>query len=688
MKKRMLGYSFALLFLVGVGITIAADGVQRKYSSSDKEFYLSEADLAFIRPGIQLKIQKVEVSGSDVSATFRIADDQDQPLDRLGIETPGTVSTSWILARIQPDDTQYTAYTTRTQTSPITGVSAIQPSTDSGGSYTSLGNGVYKYTFGFKLPADDPADATHTVGVYAVRDLRQIAEELGLFQLVKTGRYVSNATSNFLPSGGEVTVVRDVARPEACNQGHNTLAPHGGSRQITQLCILCHQPQNIDPDTGNTPDFKVMIHKIHRGADLPSVQAGTPYQIIGFRQSVHDYSEVEWPQDVRNCTTCHQGGTQSDNYKTNPNRVACGSCHDDVNFATGEHHPGGVQADDSKCSICHPADTGLEFDLSVTGVHTIPGFSKQLAGLNVEILEVTNTNPGDKPAVSFSIKNDEGDPVDISTLSNFQLVLAGPTSDFTFATLESAQETATAGAHRDTYTFETALPDDASGSYAVGTIAYRNVTIPGPLLGQSFEPRETAMGTVHYFGISGSEAVPRRKVVDNQNCNVCHKNLITHHGQRRNTEFCVLCHNPAMTDGASTLGHGRPHDAYPPQTINFRTMVHRIHSGHDLENDFTIYHGSRPVNFNEVHFPGDRRDCETCHVNDSYELPLPAGLANGANPRGFYEPWGPAASACLGCHDSQSTAAHAFLQTSPFGESCATCHGEGKEFAVSRVHAR
>ena len=124
----------------------------------------------------------------------------------------------------------------------------------------------------------------------------------------------------------------------ACNQCHDPLIGHGGYRLTVELCILCHQPQTINPDTQLTMDMKVLIHKIHMGSSLPSVKAGTPYR-IWHRGAWSDFSTVVFPQDVRNCTTCHsQDATQADNWKTNPTAAACGSCHDDVNFATGANH--------------------------------------------------------------------------------------------------------------------------------------------------------------------------------------------------------------------------------------------------------------------------------------------------------------------------------------------------------------
>src|SRR5207253_8557704 len=136
------------------------------------------------------------------------------------------------------------------------------------------------------------------------------------------GTQYSNDVFNFVPNGAKLTVVRDVVRTESCNQCHDPLALHGGSRQQVQLCVLCHQPQTTDPDTGNTVDMKVFIHKIHMGSQLPSVKAGTPYQIIGFNQSVSDWSSVNLPSNPLRCTECHEdkketGATQSDAWLCN-----------------------------------------------------------------------------------------------------------------------------------------------------------------------------------------------------------------------------------------------------------------------------------------------------------------------------------------------------------------------------------
>jgi len=732
-SRKLVRVSIALL-LLGVGIIVAGDGIKTQFKKYEKAYYLTNAQASVIRPGLKLDIQKVAVTAPNIVVTFRITDNAGQGLDRLGVETPGAVSTSFVLARIKPGDTQYTNYfTSHVVTVPLpdcttcdsTGVGFDYPAADSGGTYASLGNGVYTYTFGNKLPANFEANATHTLAMYSRRNLTDFG-----FPLNSLGT-VANAIFDFVPSGAAVTQVRDVVRTEACNQCHDPLALHGGSRQEVRLCILCHNPSNMDPYTGNSLDAKVYIHKIHMGANLPSVTskglnvlgtsgsgtattasgatqgpveegtlpAGRPYQIIGFGQSVHDYSTVVWPQDVRNCTTCHQKGAQSDNWKKNPSRAACGSCHDDVDFTTGANHVGLVQLDDKQCSTCHTPDSGEEFDLSVAGAHTMPWKSKQLAGLKLEITAVSDTNPGDKPTVAFNVTDKQGNPVDATKLASLGFNLAGPTTDYTFVTrgptgspaTENALPTVKPAQSGFTYTFATALPKDAKGTFAVGAVASRRVTIRSSFLGRGLPVNEYAYNPVFYFSVDGSEVARRRQVVDVNKCNVCHDQLAVHGGPRRNaSEFCQMCHNPATMDdpnASRNAGFDVP-AGIAPQSINFRFMPHRLHSGEDLTRDFTIYRTIGVFNFNGVRFPGDRRDCAKCHVNNSNQLPLPRGMTTSMAPREFYSPLGPAASACLGCHDTRDAAAHTYQMTSPFGESCSVCHDEDADFAVSKVHAR
>src|SRR5205823_3919196 len=70
---------------------------------------------------------------------------------------------------------QYTAYTTRSQTSapasPKPGVTAIQAGTDSGGTTVDLETGHATYTFKTVLPANYDASKTTTLGMYATRNL-------------------------------------------------------------------------------------------------------------------------------------------------------------------------------------------------------------------------------------------------------------------------------------------------------------------------------------------------------------------------------------------------------------------------------------------------------------------------------------------------------------------------------------
>ena len=242
----------------------------------------------------------------------------------------------------------------------------------------------FTYVFTSTIPANYDKNATTVVGMQTSRDNRA---------------QIANATFAFVPAGGTPDV-RQVVTTDACNQCHDPLRAHGARVEVA-YCVLCHSPQSTDVNSGNTVDMKVMTHKIHKGASLPSVQAGKPY-FIGSSNS--DFSNAAFPQEIRNCTTCHKPGAKNaDNWKTAPSRAACGACHDDINWDTGKSttggkdHLGGPQKDDKTCKGCHPADSGKEFDIAVLGAHVVPERSTQLAGLNLAITGVTNHAAGQAP---------------------------------------------------------------------------------------------------------------------------------------------------------------------------------------------------------------------------------------------------------------------------------------------------
>lgn len=664
------------------------------FAVNQLEHYLTDDGIAYIRPGLKLKVNSVTI-GADRRPVvdFNLTDSLDQPLDRLGKTTPGPVTVGFVLGWYSPATRQYTSYITRVQTaappSPTPGVTAIQASNDSGGTYTDLETGHSTYKFKTALPANFDQTKTHTLGFYAARNL---TDQLGK-------QYLADIEFDFRPDGQKVTETWDkINVATSCNNCHDPLTAHGETgRSSPKTCALCHQPQSTDPDTGNTVDFKVMIHKIHDGDNLPSVKAGTPYQIIGFGQGVNDFSSVAFPQDIRNCQNCHVGTnataapSQALAYLTSPSRDACGSCHDDVNWQTGANHPAGPQADDTACSNCHVPDSGAEFDASVKGAHTNPLKSTQLKGIKATIVSVSNLAPGQKPTVVFDINNGDGSAVDGSKLSTFAPMVGGPTTSYRASIRESAVGKAIFDATKgtSTYTFNTALPSDASGTWTVTADIYRNVSLTRADGKANISVREAAFNPIQNVAITGA-VTPRRTSVVLSQCDSCHDQLALHGGQRMNTQECVICHNPKADDSSI-----RPASAGQPESISLQRLVHRIHTGENLTQDFTIYgFGGSKNNFNDVRFPGDTRDCAKCHTTTSYTLPLATGIDSVTTLRDYFTPQGPATAACLGCHDNSDAAAHAFLNTASFpgsttpSEACATCHGTGKDWDVAKVHAR
>ena len=714
------------LILLLLAVLTAAVGLKsagrNPFTKRDKAYYADPQLVAFVNPGMVITINSANIAtDGTISVTYTLTDPNGLPLDATGATTPGVISLAYEASYIPKGQEQYVAYTTASATGAALGT-ITRPDFELGSPAVQVGPGQYTYTFTAKAPAGFDPSLTNTVGVAGNRNLTP-------FNL---GSNYAGATFNFVPNGSAVTVTRDVIRTPSCNTCHDQLAFHGGYAQGINMCVLCHQPQNADPTSGNSLDLKVLIHKIHDGSSLPSVVGtsttpGVPYEIYGYMNSVSNFSTVIDPADVRRCEVCHSQTTsaaQAKAFLAEPGRLACGSCHDDVNFATGANHPGGIQQDDTQCANCHVPQGELPFDASIMGAHIVPTDTAAsypqnpdtaLPGINLAITSLTNTNAGQTPTVNFTLQDNQGNAVPLAQATTLQFTIAGPTTDYGYTNFgvastpgyvtESAAKASCDSSGNCSYTFTHAIPAAATGTYTIGGEARENVTVSQLLAGNTTSTvvEAGAKNPVMNFSVDGSPVTPRRTVVQLSNCNNCHVALSLHGGLRNNTEYCVLCHNPSNTDATTRAAATvKAYQSQPPQGINFNLLVHRLHDGVNAAADHTknpyivVGFGGSTNDFSGTLFPAmngagaatDLQNCSLCHVNSSEQNDVGlTGLNQVTDPQGWIDPAQPIGSACSGCHVSQDEASHFLSNSTTLGEACSVCHASGAAFAVDAVHA-
>jgi len=604
------------------------------------------------------------------------------------------------------------------------------------GTLTNNGDGTYVYRFAASI-----TDITDQAVVN-----QAAAEGLDLsYQPDRTHRVAlefrnaaepSNATFDWIPATGVTQIDGiyhyDVVATANCNNCHQQLEAHGGSRIEVRYCVTCHNPGTTDANSGNSVSFREMVHKIHMGANLPSVQGGTPYVIWGFQDAPHDYSDVRYPGELRNCSQCHGGNATGadtteptdagDNWSEFATREACGACHDDLDFST---HWGG-QPDDTDCMSCHQT-SGIAG--SIRDSHAIPVL--EAAGrFEARILEVSGGAPGEQVQVRFSIVDPTngdapydilGDPVwtQPAGASRLAVDVGWSTSDYTNtgngaedASAVSIDALATAQAVGDgsfLVTSAVAVPDGtvAPGIPATGSGAVAIEGHPAVDVGTAGAPdvqRIPMTNVIDYFSIDepDGQPVPRRTVVALESCLTCHDTLSLHGSNRtNNVQVCVVCHNPRNTDRETrAIAVVPPTDGKDEESIDMKTMVHGIHASAMRENPLEIVgFGGFTTNIydeEEVQYPGVLSNCTACHADDSYMVPLASSVLGTTFDTGTdYESPAddrvitPTAATCSACHDSAVAKSHmtssggsfdttqADIDSGAVIEQCGVCHGDG-----------
>jgi OmcA/MtrC family decaheme c-type cytochrome len=443
----------------------------------------------------------------------------------------------------------------------------------------------------------------------------------------------ANVFLDWYPSSGKVVASTDADQRELvsignCNECHQKLAFHGGNRVDTKYCVVCHTEQRkfgyanvastsysfpalketgtVDPVTGITSwsytpetriadgevagNFTTLVHKIHMGGDL--VKQNYNYANVAFNNK--GYSMLDGGQ--RMCIKCHDNtkAAQADNWKSKPSRLACGACHDGINWTTGagmtladkaeglgkqSGHVAGAKADDSTCAICHTADAMVTYHQTSNVTKHNPTIAAGLKNISYEIKSAAVDAATNNVTVSFKVLVDGkaatfkapaaamANPLDGFTGSpSFLLAYATDASatdriaapvDYTNAGVKQAQAISVSIANLldTTKTADGSLSAaDANGYYTAtllgtGTKKFpvgakmRAVALQGYFTQVSPAAARHAISVVKE--VTG-DAV-RRKVVDADKCSNCHEWFEGHGGNRvYQTQVCVMCHVPGL----------------------------------------------------------------------------------------------------------------------------------------------
>ncbi len=673
---------------------------------------------------INVEVNSVSVPAGGGAPTVQITLTNDLGQGLAGLPA---ANIRFVIAQLSPGSagasSEWHSYVSRSSN----GVPNAQATTETAtsGTYVDNGDGTYQYTFAQALtaypagPAFDPTK-THRLGI----EIR--TNSGGFFPENIPAR---NAPYDFVPAGGAPTFTRLIVDNDTCNACHDNLELHGEARFDVEYCVMCHNPYSTDEDTGNSVDMKVMIHKIHYGSNLTN-----GYTVIGFRGVVHDYSNVHFPQDVRNCQTCHEESDtdtpQASNWREVVNRDACGTCHDDIDWTsdTAGHPFGLVFADDTQCLDCHGPDSTVNGGSARVAVaHEIP---EALAGekFQFNILSVANTAVGNTPTVTISVTDPtNGDaPYDLHAdapfttcafgASRLAVGLAWSTTDYT--NVGSGSTPALPVSMNPLAGCGGASTDNGDGTFSVtspvpvpagvGTLAAYLEGHPAvDADGDGNADRIAVTNAIFYAPVTDSSAVARRDIVAIEKCSDCHNQLSLHGNNRTDKpEVCATCHNPNMTDVNRRAGDCATAFGTDDVSVDFKWMIHTIHATGEVGVPYEVCgFGNRPVTI-DFHYPGRLENCEGCHLPDTYYPVDPTAVLGTTidvnDPTIFTDDLviSPNSAVCSTCHTSDLAKQHMTQNGGDFAatkaadgslvssgsETCQLCHGPGRVSDVKEAH--
>ncbi|MDD5175055.1 MAG: OmcA/MtrC family decaheme c-type cytochrome [Sterolibacterium sp.] len=246
-------------------------------------------------------------------------------------------------------------------------------------------------------------------------------------------------------SAGKLTEARKVVDRAACNACHQNFSAHQGARKEPQVCVICHNPGSQDYHNDGQPiDFKLMVHKFHKGKSLS--QDYTVHYSVARKtdtsKTPNVVTGVTYPGELRNCVKCHDGSAtaavrtaQGDNWKTKPSKNACFACHDDykvagsgwqtAHVAVPVVYPGQLSLtdpDSSLDSVCVKCHGPLTSPVNPAAAHVVP---ERAMGESYQYnLWKTTLNADRSVTIEYSVSNPkDGSDYDLLDFSKNNYVL-------------------------------------------------------------------------------------------------------------------------------------------------------------------------------------------------------------------------------------------------------------------------
>src|SRR5208283_1462562 len=88
--------------------------IQSRFDVHDLAAYATNATIEYVNPGLVFSVVSANITGAGViSVNYKVTDPAGLPLDTAGIQTPGTISTTFLVAYIPKGQAQYVSYITR-----------------------------------------------------------------------------------------------------------------------------------------------------------------------------------------------------------------------------------------------------------------------------------------------------------------------------------------------------------------------------------------------------------------------------------------------------------------------------------------------------------------------------------------------------------------------------------------------